>query len=124
MNTDSLTLKRLRFFARHGVFPQEKTHGQVFEVTVRLEVPLAEAGRSDDLARAIDYRAIFEAVRAVMEGPSRQLAESLAEAIAAELLHAFKTVQAVEVEVTKPAPPVEFVFDGFSAKIRRTRAGA
>jgi len=118
---DSLTLHRLRFFARHGVLPAEAAQGQIFEVTVRLELPLADAGRADDLARTVDYQAACAVVRQIMEGPRMKLAEALAEAIAAELLRAFPMVEAVNVEVIKPRPPVEFAFDGFSANIRRAR---
>ena len=119
---DSLTLHRLRFFAHHGVLPAETAHGQTFEVTVRLEFPFADAARADDLARTIDYQDAYNIVRQVMDGPRRQLAEALAEAIAAELLRAFLRVEAVEIEVIKPHPPVAFDFAGFSAHIRRTRA--
>jgi len=118
---DSLTLSRLRFFAYHGVLPAETAHGQIFEVTVRLELPLAEAAHADDLAKTVDYQAAYDVVRGVMEGPRMKLAEALAEVIATELLRAFAQVAAVEVEVFKPQPPVLFAFAGFSAKIRRTR---
>jgi dihydroneopterin aldolase len=120
--SDFLTLHRLRFFARHGVLPAEAEHGQIFEVTVRLEFPLAPAGAADDLALTIDYQNVYAAVRTVIDGPRRQLAEALAELIAAELLRAFSLVDAVEVDVIKPHPPVAFDFAGFSAHIRRTRA--
>ncbi len=119
---DSLILHRLRFFARHGVLPAETAHGQIFEVTVRLELPLAGAAKADDLAQTVDYQAAYEVVRGVMEGPRMKLAEALAELIAKELLFALAMVEAVEVEVHKPQPPVAFAFAGFSAKIRRTRS--
>ncbi len=121
MSQDSLTLHRLRFFAHHGVLPAETAHGQIFEVTVRLELPLAKAGQADDLALTVDYQAAYEVVRGVMEGAKLKLAEALAETMAANLLRAFAQVGAVEVEVIKPQPPVAFAFAGFSAKIRRVR---
>jgi dihydroneopterin aldolase len=122
MNSDTLTLSHLRFHGRHGVLPEEMARGQEFDVTVHLELPLAEAGRTDDLNRTVDYRAIHEVVRAVMEGPSRKLVEALAEAVAAELLQAFPPVQAVELEVVKLRPPVDFANAGLSVRIRRNRA--
>ena len=86
-----------------------------------VELPLAEAGQADDLARTVDYRAVHEVVRAVMAGPPRRLIEALAEAVAAELLRGFSRVQAVEVEVTKLNPPVAFVSAGLAVRIRRGR---
>jgi dihydroneopterin aldolase len=71
----------------------------------------------------VDYQAVFEVARAILEGPPRKLAETLAESVAAEVLKKFKLVKAVEVEVTKPSPPVRFAFAGFSAGVRRERVG-
>ena len=38
MTSDTLTLSRLHFFARHGILPEETARGQDFEVTVHLEL--------------------------------------------------------------------------------------
>lgn len=124
MTPDTLTLARMRFFGHHGVLPEETARGQDFEITVQLELPLAEAGRTDDLTRTVDYRAVYEVVRAVMEGPPRKLAEALAEAMAAELLRVFPVVQAVEVEVVKLKPPVDFTSAGLAVRVRRARPAA
>ena len=121
MNSDSITLSKIRFFAHHGVTVEEQERGQILEVTVRLEYSLAAAARADDLARTVDYQAVFEVTRKIIEGPPRKLAETLADSVAAEILKKFKLVKAVEVEVTKPAPPVRFAFGGFSACVRRKR---
>ncbi|MDD2764058.1 MAG: dihydroneopterin aldolase [Opitutaceae bacterium] len=122
MTSDTLTLSRLHFFGHHGVLPEETARGQEFEVTVRLELPLAEAGRTDDLTHTVDYRAVQAAVRGIMEGPPRRLVEALAEAVAAELLRLFPSVQAVEVEVVKLKPPVDFRSAGLSVRVRRERS--
>jgi len=121
MTSDTLTLARMHFFGRHSVLPEETARGQDFEITVQLELPLAEAGRTDDLTRTVDYRAVYEVVRTVMEGPPRKLAEALAEAVAAELLRVFPVVQAVEVEVVKLKPPVDFTSAGLAVRVRRAR---
>jgi dihydroneopterin aldolase len=121
MNPDTLTLSRLRFFGHHGVLPEEAARGQDFEVTVQLELPLDQAGQTDDLGRTVDYREVREVVRGVMEGPPRKLVEALAEGLAAAILRGFPLVQAVEIEVIKPKPPVGFVSSGLAVRIRRAR---
>jgi dihydroneopterin aldolase len=121
MTPDTLTLSRMHFHGRHGVLPEEMAREQDFEVTVQLELPLAEAGRTDDLTRTVDYRAVHEVVRTVMTGPPRRLVEALAEAMAAELLRKFPPVQAVEVEVVKLKPPVDFTSAGLAVRLRRRR---
>ena len=124
MTPDTLSLHRLRFFGHHGVLPEETARGQDFEVTVRLELPLGEAGRTDDLSHTVDYRAVHQVVRGVMEGPPRRLVEALAEKVAEAVLQGFPPVQAVEIEVVKLNPPVDFASGGLAARVRRTRKGA
>ena len=123
MTPDTLSLHRLRFFGHHGVLPEETARGQDFEVTVRLELPLGEAGRTDDLSYTVDYRAVHEAIRGVMEGPPRKLVEALAERVAEAVLRGFPPVHVVEVEVVKLNPPVDFASGGLAARVRRTRTG-
>lgn len=123
MTPDTLSLHHLRFFGHHGVLPEETARGQDFEVTVWLELPLGEAGRTDDLSYTVDYRAVHAAIRGVMEGPPRKLVEALAERVAEAVLQGFPPVQAVEVEVVKLNPPVDFASGGLAARVRRTRTG-
>jgi len=122
MNTDTITLSRMRFHACHGALPSEKKQPQPWEVTVTLELPLREAAATDDLAQTTDYRRVHAAVRAVMDGPPRNLAETLAGHIAQNLLREFPQTRAVEVEVAKLKPPVDFDFDGLRVRVRRERA--
>ena len=124
MIPDTLSLHHLRFFGHHGVLPEETARGQDFEVTVRLELPLGAAGRTDDLSHTVDYRAVHEVVRGVMEGPPRKLVEALAERVAEAVLQGFPSVHAVEVEVVKLNPPVDFASGGLAARVQRTRKGA
>lgn len=119
---DRLILRDLRFFAHHGVFSEENKRGQPFAATIELELPLAPAGLSDRLDRAVNYCDVQTVVREVMEGAPRHLIETLAEQTAAALLARFPTVTAVTVEVVKPEPPVTFAFAGVAVRIRRERA--
>ena len=123
MHSDTLTLSRLRFFGHHGVLPEEASRGQEFEVTIQLELPLGEAGLADDLSRTVDYRAVHEVIRRVMEGPPRKRVEAMAEEVAAEILRAFPLVRTVGVEIVKLKPPVDFASAGFAVRICRARGG-
>lgn len=120
MSADSITLSRMRFLSSHGALPEEKTRPQPWEVTVTLELPLDEAARADDLEKTIDYRRVHETVRAVMDGPPVNLAETLAARIAENLVRAF-LVSAAVVEIRKTKPPVDFDFDGLQVRVRRER---
>jgi len=100
----------------HGVLEQERRDGQRFVFDVELEV--GEAGASDRLEDAVDYRDVAACVREVSDGRPFMLLEALATALADELLSRFP-VDRVEVRVRKPDvvldPPVQ------SAAVRTTR---
>lgn len=93
----------------HGVLEQERRDGQRFLFDVELEV--GEAGASDRIEDAVDYREVAACVREVSDGQAYRLLEALATALADELLARFQ-VDRVDVRVRKPDvvldPPVEF----------------
>lgn len=119
--TDRIVLANMRFEGSHGVLPEEKAVPQPFEVDVELRLDLRPAGESDDLSRTVDYREVFEIARSVVEGPTHELIEALAELIAARLLDSFGRlgVEEVVVRVRKPAVLLPGVLDNASVEIRR-----
>ncbi len=99
--TDKILLKGLAFYGHHGVSPHEKALGQRFIVDVTMECDARAAGLSDDLADAVDYVPAYEIVKAVMEGESKDLIESVVEDIAGQILETLN-VSAVRVTIKKP----------------------
>jgi dihydroneopterin aldolase len=124
--TDRIALINMRFEGRHGVLEEERAQPQPFEVDVELSLDLSLAGVSDDLHHTADYREVFEIVRETIEGPSRQLIESLAETIAARLLADFGTVGVGEVlvRVRKPNVNLPGALDAASVEITRRSDGS
>ncbi len=120
---DRLSLLGMRFVARHGVLPVEKQQPQRFEVDLVLHADLAAAAASDDLARTVDYAALYERVAGVVTGRSFDLIEALAGAIAAEALAATDSaiVASVEVRVRKPEAPIGGALDTVEVSITRRR---
>lgn len=120
---DRLTLRNMRFQARHGVLAHEKTDAQPFEIDLVVHADLREAGRSDSLERTVDYAALFDLVQAIVTGPSFDLIEALADAIARAVLAATHPglVDAVEVRVRKPQAPIDGVLDTVEAALLRRR---
>lgn len=98
--TRTIVLKGMRFFARHGVLPEERAKGQEFLVDVELELP-PDHKLADDLDSTIDYAGVYAAVRQLMEGPSCNLVETLADRLASRLLRDYP-VRRVRVAVKKP----------------------
>jgi dihydroneopterin aldolase len=111
----------MRFEGRHGVLAEEQAAPQPFEVDVELHLDLAPAGRSDDLSLTADYRQAFDICHDIVEGPTCQLLETLAEQIAARLLDAFESaaISEVVVRVRKPAVRLSGELDHAEVEIRR-----
>ncbi len=122
MARDEVFLEGLRFYAFHGVNPEEQALGQRFVVDVRIGTDLRDAGHSDDLERTISYSAAYKRIRSVVEGPPRRLIESVAEEIAAALLDDFPAAQTVSVAVRKPEVPMKgSMLDAAGIRIVRSR---
>lgn len=119
---DRIRLRGMRFYGYHGALPEEQALGQRFVVDVELALDLRPAGTSDDLARTVSYAAVYEQVRAVVEGPPSALIEAVAERIAAAILGAYLAVRQVRVRICKPEVPLRAILDGAEVEIVRRRA--
>jgi dihydroneopterin aldolase len=93
-------IQGLELQGRHGALEEEREAGQRFLFDVRLEVG-DEAGHSDRLEDAVDYRDVATTIREVSSGRRFTLLEALARAVAEELIRRFP-LQAVSVRVRKP----------------------
>jgi 7,8-dihydroneopterin aldolase/epimerase/oxygenase len=105
--TDRIFLKGASFYGYHGFHPEENRLGQRFEVDIDAFCDLSRAGESDDLHETVNYSDLWEIAREVVEGPPKALVESVAEAIALEILDRHLLVDAIEVEIRKPGVPIK-----------------
>ena len=119
--TDRIVLAGMVFLARHGVNDWEKVEEQRFEVDVELGVDVRGAAAGDDLARTVDYRGVYETTRRVVEETTLELIESLAEAIAREVLAANPAVEEVVVRVRKPDVDLGGPLDFAGVEVTRRR---
>ncbi len=109
------------FQGRHGVHEHEQRNSQPFEVDVELLLNLQPAGVDDDLGKTVDYGAVFEICRQIVESTSYRLLEALAEAIAHEILVTFP-VGEVGVRLRKPKVPMDGKLDYAGVEIWRQRS--
>ena len=120
---DEILLEGVRFYAYHGVNPEERALGQRFTVDVALAVDLRQAGERDDLGATVSYSDVYKLVRRIVEGEPHNLLEAVAEEIAAAILAAFRPVERVTVTVRKPEAPLKgAMLDAAAVRITRTRA--
>lgn len=111
----------MAFYGYHGVFSEENKLGQRFNVDVVLETDLSKAGKTDELKYTINYAKVYKLVKEIVEGPPKNLVESVAENIADQLLNKFPTVHHCHVKVIKPDPPIAGHYDSVAIEITRNR---
>ncbi len=100
----TISLHACRFFAHHGVMPQELRAGNEFEVDLQVTyIPVNPL--SDDLAGTISYADLYEIVRIEMQQP-RQLLETVAASIAGRIRQLYPMVTSGAVSITKLTPPI------------------
>jgi dihydroneopterin aldolase len=118
--TDRIELRGLRAHGFHGVFDFERAQGQDFLVDAELELDLAPAAASDEVADTVHYGELAERLVGVVTGEPVNLIETLAERLAAVCLEDGR-VGAATVTVHKPQAPIPHSFADVAVTVRRTR---
>jgi dihydroneopterin aldolase/2-amino-4-hydroxy-6-hydroxymethyldihydropteridine diphosphokinase len=118
---DRIVLQGVSARGNHGVLDFEKRDGQTFVVDVTMLLDLEPAGRTDALGATVNYAEVAADVVARITGPSFDLIERLAEAIADDVLR-HDLVDQVEVVVHKPEAPVGQPFTDVQVRLERTNA--
>lgn len=98
----TISVERMKLRAFHGVSPQERAAGNIFEVTVRLRCPLPTA---DNIGSTVSYADIAEIIRMVMARPA-DLIETVAMALHDQLAARFPQVSGGEIVIAKLTPPL------------------
>jgi len=119
---DRLLLQGLRFYGYHGVEEAEQGLGQNFVVDLLMELDLKQAGASDDLADTVNYAAVYQLARTIVEGPACKLIETVASRLAAAILSDYHLLTAVTVRLNKPqAPAHDPALGSITVELRRER---
>jgi dihydroneopterin aldolase len=99
-----IELKRLLFFAHHGLYSSEKKYGGEFEVNLSVSMhPMGDTLKN--IKDTVNYELLYELVKKEMQTP-RELLETLAMDIAKEVHALFPAVSKVSIEITKLRPPM------------------
>src|SRR5690606_26127296 len=101
----TISLKRLRFFAHHGLYEGERKTGNEFEVNMSVSFDT----RTTIITRVqetIDYVTLARIVKEKMSSP-QDLLETIAMRIAEKVHHDFPHVKRIEVSIDKLNPPIE-----------------
>ena len=121
---DRIELTCLECFGYHGVFDEEKRTGQPFIVDITCWSEFADAAAHDDLTKTINYAELADVAANIVEGPSRDLIETVASEVADTIMDSFADLHAVEVTVHKPKAPIPRTFADVAVVARRSRKHA
>lgn len=116
---DKILIKDFEVFANHGVFQEEKNLGQIFIISLELEVDTREAAKTGDLTKSVHYGELAYKVEAEFTRKSVDLIETAAEEIAEFILFNYPLVKGVKVNLKKPWAPVRRHLDYVAVEIER-----
>lgn len=108
----TIQLHKLRFYAYHGLYAEEKKTGNEFEVDLSVSYePIA--GTVTDISDTVNYARLYELVKTEMQKP-RHLLETLVMETA-EIIHlSFPQVKKIEIGISKLHVPIA-KFTGIAA---------
>ena len=115
---DRIRIINLKIPGRHGVYEFEKEKDGLFELDVELFLDLKSAGKSDDLAKTVNYGEAVGIITDVFNSKDRNLIESVAEDIARALLSKY-TISKVMIRIRNPHAPISANFDTVEVELER-----
>jgi len=118
MHRDRIRLVNMTFYGHHGVDDSERRLGGRFAMDLELVRDLNEAGRTDDLTKTADYKAVYELIHKIETGKKYLLMEALAHDVAEAILRNFE-VDEVTVRTRKQSVPLGGLVD--YAEVEMTR---
>lgn len=112
-----INIDKIKVFANHGVFEEEKKNGQFFYISLNLK--LKDIEFNDELSSALDYSAVTDKVYIFTKEHTFNLIETLADRLTKMLLNEFDLIEEVSVLVHKPHAPVKEKIDDISVSVTR-----
>lgn len=98
-------MKDLRFYAFHGVLPQEKSIGAYFNVSICVKVNIERAAQTDEISDTVSYADIYQIAKEEMQITSKLL-EHVAGRICKRLYKDFPSVEAADITIEKENAPI------------------
>ncbi len=117
---NKILLQNMMFYGFHGVHEYEREQGQRFYVDVEMKADLSTAGRTDDLNDTIDYTAVYDHIKDVLENHRFQLLEALGAHIAENILK-MDHVNEITIRIRKPAVPIHGQLDYVQVETTRKK---
>ena len=118
-----LSINGAKFYANHGVTPEEREVGGKYEVDVDLWYDATNAIINDDVQFAMNYEEAYFVVSELITGESYNLIETLANEINNMLMEKFPQAMKVAVKVRKITVPIRGILNYVEAEQTIEREG-
>jgi dihydroneopterin aldolase len=112
-----IQLMDLKFFARHGVYEEERVLGGWFTVDVTLTVKSTE--RVECITDTVNYAAVYEQIRVVMMQPELLL-ETVADKMLRVVLQSDPRILQMQVKINKNVPPISKMMGNIAVCLQRS----
>ena len=112
MNT-FVELRKIRFYAYHGVAEQERCVGNDYEIYVKVKYPFKDAMETDNLDATLNYAQLYEIIYREM-----RISSHLLEHVAGRIIRAIQTEFPLSeggiLSISKQKPPIAGDIEGAS----------
>ena len=100
-----IRMEGMKFYAFHGVLPQENLVGANYYIDLKLKTDFSRAAETDALEGTVSYADIYASVKEEMDMPSKLL-EHVCQRIALRIFKDFPTIEAIDICLFKENPPM------------------
>jgi len=116
----TISLENIRLYGYHGASENERELGQRFEIDVEITADLADAVRSDDMRRTVNYEEVYRLVESEVVGQRYHLLEAMADKICRDVMRQFGATS-VTVRIRKPSVPIAGSIDHVEVEVVHTK---
>ena len=100
-----IRMEGMKFYAFHGVLPQENLVGANYYINLKLKTDFIRAAETDELEGTVSYADIHAVVKEEMQTSSKLL-EHVCQRIASRIFHDFPAIEAIDIALYKENPPM------------------
>lgn len=111
-----ILLENVKFYAFHGVLPQERKVGNDYQVSLRIGYDISRAMVSDDVNDTLNYAEVYQLLSQEMSVPSALL-ERVAGRIGDRLFRKFPAIQSIDLTIIKVNPPMGSDSEGAGVEV-------
>lgn len=101
----TIELEKMRFFAYHGFFEEERRIGAEYELTLSLEVNMSSVCCSDKLDDTLNYQVVYDVVKEQMAQSSKMI-EYVSARVLRALVSRFPQIKKADLLLSKINPPL------------------